>query len=185
MGVVKEFVCMAHGPFDGEEARCPAGCTTNIEREFRTAPAARSDRTKAVDNALSRLAGQYGFSDISNRNGSVAQSRPRAPVQDGAPPGFDLTPRWESVPKGHIFHAGGRIEEREGAEGGATVPAGQYHSNESMGKKLGLPSNRWETLASENVPLPLGQLPPRPRPRVVAKDNVSAADFSAAVNSSQ
>lgn len=177
MAVKKEWVCMAHGNFEADAPVCPAGCTTNVERVFLTAPAGLSEKTKVVDTHLQRLAASYGYTDLSNRNGSVAASSRRS--GGAGPGGYDLTPRWEAVPKGDIFHAGGQIEKRDGSEGGASVPAGQYHTGEAIGPRLGVAP---ETLASNTVALPLGRLPPKPRPHVVAKDNTSADDFRAAVS---
>lgn len=171
MGVMKEYFCFAHGEFEAEQPVCPAGCTTNIEREYRTAPAARSGKTKATDAALERLAQRFGYSDLSNRGGSVAASQPQKPE-------MDFRPRWEAVPKGHAFHAGGRIEERDGAVGGAEKPAGEYGSGRAVGPSLGMPA---ELMATKDVPLPTGAALPRPRPHVVAQDKVSGADFDKAM----
>lgn len=172
MGVIKEWRCFAHGPFEAVEAKCPQGCTAVIEREFRTPPAGRSERTKAADRALANLAARFGYTDLSNRAGSVAASQ----RQGKGPP--ELMPRWEPIPKGHVFEAGGKIIQRAGAEGGANVPIGQYHTADLIGPRIGMPA---EPHATETMPLPLGELPPRPRPRVVARDNTSAEDFARAV----
>src|SRR6266850_1196813 len=97
MAVTKEYRCLAHGPFDAKEARCPHGCGT-VVREFRTAPGGRSSRTKAADGALEHLARRYGLSDMSNRSGSVGGSRrPARP---------DFSPVWGDMPKGNVYEVG-------------------------------------------------------------------------------
>jgi hypothetical protein len=165
---IREYTCFAHGEFEAETPVCPFGCTIAVEREFRTAPGTRSSKTKGTDAALQRLAQRFGMTDMSNRGGNVAASQ-----QHGQPAGdqFDLTPRWGAIPKGGVFHQGGRIEEREGSQGGAASAAAQYHTGRIKD----------EPMATEAVPLPLGTLPPKPRPRVVGRDSVSAADFSKAM----
>lgn len=90
MAVVKEYRCFAHGPFDSTDGICPHGCTT-VVREFRTAPAARSDKTKASDRALENLAKKFNLTDMSNRNGSVGGSR------KGQQP--NMQAQWLDMPK--------------------------------------------------------------------------------------
>lgn len=167
MAVNREFTCLAHGPFEGTEARCPHGCTTAVAREFRTAPAVGTAKAKATDAALERLAQRFGLTDISNRNGSVAASKPPAPA------GLDFTPKWLPVAAGDNFEVGKGVVSREGSAGGANATAQQYRT-ERMGD---------EPAATETVPLPLGQLPPPPRPHVVGRDNVTSADFEKAIRS--
>lgn len=124
MSITKEYVCLAHGAFEADEPVCPAGCTTTIEREFRTPIAIRSNRTRNIDRTLQGLADDFGYSDLSNRNGSIAQSK-RAPM--------DMRPTWGEVPKGDKFHQGGQIESVQGSQGGAGKAAQAYrvHDGES------------------------------------------------------
>lgn len=168
MGPIKEFVCFAHGKFDSDKPVCPAGCTTSVEREFRTAPAGHSARTKAADAALERLATRFGMTDISNRSGTVAASR-----TPGAPPALDFTPIWKEVPKGDVLEVGRGIVSREGSTGGAEAASREYGTGR-MGD---------EPYATQEVPLPVGGKLPQLRPHIVANDNTSAADFSKAIAS--
>jgi hypothetical protein len=119
MAVLKEFRCLAHGPFDGTEAVCPHGCET-VLREFRTAPGTRSHKTKFSDKALERLANRFGLTDMSNRNGSVGNSRthqenPFAPV-------------WGKMPKGNSFAPGRGEVPVDGAAGGAQAALKDFGS---------------------------------------------------------
>ncbi len=92
MAVIKEYRCFAHGPFESREAKCPKGCTAVIQ-EFRTAPGFKSDKTKSSDKAIQRMATKLGYSDMSNRNGSVAGSRKMGKQEQ------DMRPQWLDVPK--------------------------------------------------------------------------------------
>lgn len=76
MGVVKEYVCMAHGAFESsvEPPLCPMGCDT-VERAFFTPPSLRGDRTKATDKILESLAKNYGLTDMNNRGGQAVAGR--------------------------------------------------------------------------------------------------------------
>lgn len=84
MPVLKEWICMAHGEFEGFEPACPHGCSgTMVERQFRTAPG-YPQSIKGIDSTLDNLAKDFGMTDIRhNSNGSVA---------GGSTP--DLAPRW-------------------------------------------------------------------------------------------
>lgn len=163
MAVKREYRCLAHGPFEAYEAKCPHGCDTAIDREFRTAPGTRSPKTRATDVALERLAARFGMTDLSNRNGSVAASRK---VGD-----LDFSPQWQEVPKGDNLEIGRGIVPREGSAGGAAAAAQGLHTGR-IGDEL---------VATEQVPLPLGTMPPKPRPHVVGKDSVSGEDFTRAM----
>lgn len=170
MAVTKEYTCIAHGPFEGTEARCPHGCTTAIEREFRTAPAGRSAKTKATDNALNRLAQRFGMTDISNRSGTVAGSKRQ--------PKMEMKPEWVPMPKGDLLKVGakgqpGVIEHRKGSAGGAEAAGKQYKTDRVAD----------EIVANMETPLPVGQNLPRPRPVVVGRDTVTQEDFEAGIRS--
>jgi hypothetical protein len=71
MAVVKEFRCLAHGPFEATKAVCPYGCDT-VTREFRTPVGFASDRTKSIDRTVEGLARAHNLSDINNRGGQAA-----------------------------------------------------------------------------------------------------------------
>jgi hypothetical protein len=170
MAVTKEWRCFAHGPFEGTEAVCPHGCSTVI-REFRTAPAGRSDKTKASDKALERMAKRYGLADISaSKTGSVAGDRMAKQRGFGKIGDVDFSPRWGEIPKGGTYHAGDKaVIAREGSEGGADALV----KNLSQGRAEPIPDN-----ASA---LPTGPIPKRPRPVVVGRDSITNAQFSDAL----
>jgi hypothetical protein len=68
--VIKEWVCMAHGNFDGPEQRCPKGCGDSmVQRAFRTAPAIQSAGFRSVNKSVEMLAKQQGITDINQRGG--------------------------------------------------------------------------------------------------------------------
>ena len=70
MGVLKEFSCAAHGPFeeivvDDEIPRCPEGCSTRfVSREIRTPTKTRSVRTSNTDKIVSEFARDHKLRDI-------------------------------------------------------------------------------------------------------------------------
>ena len=169
MAVTKEYRCLAHGPFEGKEAVCPSGCTTVI-REFRTAPATRSDRTKASDKALERLAARYGFSDLSNRKGSVGATR-------AAQSPFQAT--WGQMPKGNKFEVGKGEVPVDGASGGATAALA------GMGMAGSVAAKMTEKYGTEFEPEPniaeRMKALPKPRPHVVA-DWGKGAELQEAIN---
>lgn len=107
MAVIKEFRCLAHGAFDGTEARCPHGCTT-VLREFRTAPGTRSAKTKISDKALDRMAKQFGATNMTNRSGTMKLNR-------GVP---QFEGQWGQMPKGNAWDGKGE-KPVDGAAGGA------------------------------------------------------------------
>ena len=70
MGVLKEFVCFAHGEFEefvnGDELpSCPKGCSNNfVAREIRTTPGLHNAKTKNIDGILKDFAAQHNLPDI-------------------------------------------------------------------------------------------------------------------------
>lgn len=82
MAVLKEYICMAHGPFEGYEPQCPHGCSgTMVEREFRT-PFSYPQKMNGIDRTLNNLASDFNMTDMRhNSNGTVAggQANPYAP----------------------------------------------------------------------------------------------------------
>lgn len=154
---------MAHGRFESDQPICPAGCTTTIERKFFTAPGLLGGKTKGTDATLRRLAERFGYSDISNKNGSVAASKKQ-------PPGFN--PVWVDVPKGNVLEIGKGEVSRAGAAGGADA-AGRQFNTQAIAD---------EAMASQQSPLASGALP-KPRPHVVAEPYGTAADFAKALHS--
>ena len=169
MAVTKEFRCLAHGAFEGTDARCPHGCTTVI-REFRTAPGSRSAKTKASDTALERMAKRYQLSDISAKSGSVAGDRAAKMRGLGQVGPADFTPRWMEIPKGGTYDAATKqVIARDGSEGGA----------DALVKNLS--QGRAEPLGADAPALPIGPIPRRPRPVVVGRDSVTRAQFKDAL----
>jgi hypothetical protein len=92
-------------------------------REFRTAPAGRSARTKASDSALERLASKFGLSDMTNRDGSVGGSRKAKP---------DFKPIWGEMPKGNVYEVG-RGERAADVKGALIQGGGAVGAMASMG----------------------------------------------------
>ena len=71
--IIKEYRCLAHNrEFESsvEPPVCPDGCTGSmVVRDFRTAPAIRSGGTTTIDHFANKIAGDYGFTDMSNDGG--------------------------------------------------------------------------------------------------------------------
>jgi len=93
MGIKKEWECMAHGYFESDIPKCPAGCDT-VQRVFLTPQSVNiGGRKHFVDDTLQKIADDYGFSDMSNRNGdSVVHNAVRNNPQSFAP-------IWKAMPK--------------------------------------------------------------------------------------
>ena len=66
MPVLREWRCLAHGPFESFDAMCPHGCPEAfVQQEIRTAPAARRPGTmRFIDNQLKGIANDYGVTDL-------------------------------------------------------------------------------------------------------------------------
>jgi len=77
MTIKKEWMCMAHGPFESAKAVCPKGCTTVERRFFTPQSISTSGRTKNIDRTLEQLAKDYKLTDINNQNGTSAVKRPQ------------------------------------------------------------------------------------------------------------
>jgi hypothetical protein len=157
--VAKEYRCIAHAlsfTSSDKQPRCPRGCST-IVREFLTAPALRSERTKISDRALDRLAARYQLTDLSNRNGSVGASRK-------TPKGMEAF--WQPLPTGNVYEVGKGEVPREGSAGGATAALAGMGMTDSGGA------------ISE-----LMKALPRPRPHAVGHEPGSAKDFDNALAS--
>lgn len=142
MGVLKEYRCLAHGPFEGEEPVCPkAGCTT-VERAFFTPVGIRSPRTSSLDQSLNRIAAEHGLTDMNNHGGTTAarvhpvlQGQARAQAEEyqsllarrfGAK-SFTQTNAglgaWGSVAPGGVYRSGGEIVEAQRGQGAAASMA--------------------------------------------------------------
>jgi hypothetical protein len=82
-----------------------------IERAFLTAPGKLSKKSSNTDRLLNMLAKEYGFTDMTNKNGSVGAGRVK-----------DNPAQWIEMPKGNSYRADKQAEEqRPGAQGGATA----------------------------------------------------------------
>lgn len=163
MAIVKEFECLAHGRFESDEARCPHGCTSTIERKFFTAPGLVGAATKGTDATLRRLAERFGYTDMSNKNGSSIASNKRQPK------GFE--PLWQDVPKGNVLEIGGGERTVEGAVGGA----------EAAGRAFNTAAIANELMATRENPLPTGGKLPKIKPNVVATPYGNQQDFDQAL----
>lgn len=126
MSIKKEFICFAHGSFEADSPVCPYGCTTAIEREFRTPIMIKSNRTRNIDRTLETLAKEYGYSDLSNAKGSVGASQKQS-----------MQPVWGQVPKGDRFKEGGVIEKVDGSQGGAAAAATASRVHDGDGAHAG------------------------------------------------
>ena len=160
---MKEFRCLAHGPFDAKEPVCPHGCST-VLREFRTAPAGKSAKTKLSDRALEHLSKRYGLSDMSNKGGSVGASRKR----DNS-----MAPVWGEMPKGNVFVPGkGEVDAKGQAltttGGAAAALAGMGITGESVAAALGRKLGR--ELAPEPTFMDITKTLPKLRPKIVLHD---------------
>lgn len=129
MAVLKEYRCLAHGAFESssETPTCPAGCTT-VEREFRTPPGFRSERTASIDATVQTLAKRHGMTDINNRGGKAAITQSAKSRQQQEE--FSRLVRekygngWGDVPKGGTLHVDtGTVE---GSGPGAAGAIAQY-----------------------------------------------------------
>jgi hypothetical protein len=77
MAVLRDYQCLAHGNFEGFEAKCPYGCSDSfIKMIFLKPPGYHSDRTKGIDSTLKGLASDFGLTDMNNQNGTSANVRP-------------------------------------------------------------------------------------------------------------
>lgn len=164
MGVLKEFLCPAHGRFDSDVAKCPHGCDFVVDRVFHTAPGTRSAKTRATDVLLRDIAQQYGFTDMSTKNGSVMAS------QRKEKPAMDFSPVWGDIPKGDRQTAGGVIEKVEGSQGGAQAGANQYRV---------APGTPMQTTGGEGLSFAdVAKAMPQPRPELAAPAYGTAADVA-------
>lgn len=121
MAIKREFTCLAHGMFESTEAVCPYGCTSTVERTFtQGGPSIGSKRTRNIDGTLERLAGKYGMTDMSTRNGSVMSSRKR---QSNGSEAF-----WKEMPTGDRLVVGKGVEKVAGSNGGAASIGQQLHT---------------------------------------------------------
>jgi hypothetical protein len=73
--VIKEWVCLAHGDFEGTKPQCPKGCKGDgmIERVFRTAPAIQSQGFRNINNTFETLARDQGVGNMNNVGGDGMQ----------------------------------------------------------------------------------------------------------------
>jgi len=75
VAIIKEFVCISHGPFEGSHPICPAmGCDSGeVTREIRSAPAISKGKFKRFDASTRRSADLMGINDFrTGREGDVS-----------------------------------------------------------------------------------------------------------------
>jgi hypothetical protein len=132
-------------------------------REFRTAPATRSAKTKASDGALERLAKRFGLSDMSNRSGSVGGSRaqPR-----------DFSPVWGKMPKEGGIDA---------ALSSVAVPIGGKERVMDMRSKDAGVAELEKTLGKTPSFMEVAKTLHRPRPNPQGREPGNAGDLAKAI----
>ena len=65
MGVLNDFECEAHGPFEGFERKCPFGCSKRfVKVVFNKPPATKSRATRNAELMTRDLADTYKLRDI-------------------------------------------------------------------------------------------------------------------------
>ena len=81
MAILKEYRCAKHGDFESRYSVCPHGCL-DVERIHTKAPAVVGRRTRNIDATLEQIARDGGYTDLSNKRGSLAASLapPEKPV---------------------------------------------------------------------------------------------------------
>jgi len=102
MAIIKEWRCKEHGEFESRFAVCPNGCVS-VDRIHTRAPATVSRRTKNIDATLSGIASDYKLSDISNKNGSLANS------VDKYKPAAEADPAMQKYIQSKVGAFGGRM----------------------------------------------------------------------------
>ena len=123
MGIIKEFSCPGHGPFEAEEPVCPRGCTAGVSRQFRTPTSiSTGGRTRGIDQSLERIAKEFGLTDMNNHGGTTAarvqspQARQIAAQQEAIRRRFPKN--WGTLPSAE--------------QGGAIAAAQQYGAPPSV-----------------------------------------------------
>jgi hypothetical protein len=103
MAILREFRCLAHGPFEAFEPECPHGCSARfVAQEIRTAPGLKSAATKVADREIGNLAKSYGMTNIPT-------SRDGESVMDAVRRGKQMAPTW-----GEVEHNAPGWSQREG-----------------------------------------------------------------------
>ena len=66
MAIIKEWLCVEHGPFEGSHPICPGnGCESDmVTRAFYTAPGIRSDFMKNLDAGIKKSADGLNLTDL-------------------------------------------------------------------------------------------------------------------------
>jgi len=114
MGIIKEFSCKGHGPFEAEEPICPRGCTAGVSRQFRTPTSiSTGGRTRGIDQSLERIAKEFGLSDMNNHGGTTA-ARVANPKQAQFAAAQEAIRRkypkpWGAVPTGGKYEVGAGV----------------------------------------------------------------------------
>lgn len=79
--ILRDYKCAAHGFFESFDPVCPHGCDS-VQQVWLTPPAAMSDKTKAADGHLNRMASEFGMSDIKSTREGEAQKVAAQPQQN-------------------------------------------------------------------------------------------------------
>ena len=97
MGVLHDYICLAHGKFESKEARCPYGCSADmVDRVFHKPPSAGTSRTRNIDRTLDQLALDFGMTDMGNQGGrAMKQAAPMSRQQQELQ--AMLAPRWGGI----------------------------------------------------------------------------------------
>lgn len=99
--VLKEYDCLAHGPFEAYTPVCPHGCDT-VERAFRSAFSI-GGQSKNIDRTLDTLAADYKLTNMSNNGGESS-------IMDGLRRGqVDYAPQWGAMPQVKIGEGGNAV----------------------------------------------------------------------------
>jgi len=136
--IVKEWRCLAHGPFENASGKCKHGCSNRfVTQEFRTPISIRHGSTTVADGTARSLAESYNMSDIPTTRGDESVMQALRRTRDTR----QYAPQW-----GHVDHPAPGWSQREG-EKPPTVSAAQYGA---------VPENQLAPLQSSlTMPTPL------------------------------
>lgn len=78
MAAIFDWMCDAHGHFEGPVGKCPHGCGAGmVKKVWLKAPGIQtSGKTKFIDKQMNAMAKEFGMTDMSNRGGrSVGENQ--------------------------------------------------------------------------------------------------------------
>lgn len=128
MGVLREWRCGLHGPYESREDHCPwCGHDEFVTQEIRTAPAHHNGRTRAADTILRGIADEHGLSDLkADAKAGVSAAQASRLVKDKE------KPYWIDVPHADAGFSG------RGEKAATFAPAG-FQKTAATGMKLPAP----------------------------------------------